>query len=174
MATPKHRVSFSLAEIQHIIKVLANETPLTSESISVVRILQIAELKIISGARTAAFSVLSPSEIAENARVTRERAGKGMVGSLGIGTERESEETAPSSLSTSLIAGEYILDNVTYPTKERYWEACYLIWRHTEDKSDISLNVVEAANEWRYLKDLMSDSEAADFETRSLGGTGGV
>lgn len=54
-----------------------------------------------------------------------------------------------------------------YGTKENHWEACYI--RVQEYGADqCTLEEIKASNEHKYLNGLMSDEEAAHFETNIL------
>lgn len=46
--------------------------------------------------------------------------------------------------------------------KEDYWEACYM--KQQSNPVACNLEEIQAANEWRYLKDMMDDKEKTKFE----------
>lgn len=48
-------------------------------------------------------------------------------------------------------------------TKEQYWKRCYL--KYVEDEYSCTVPEIEAALEHKYLNDLMSPEEEANFET---------
>jgi len=55
--------------------------------------------------------------------------------------------------------------------KEAYWEQCYD--KFSIDPSQCTLQELDAAQEHRYLNDLMTPEEEKRFEQKSSGGTGG-
>jgi hypothetical protein len=111
-------------------------------------VLKVAETKILSGIRVPAFTVAPPAPALSD--------------SLGMASSGESTPTHYSNPALST------LDILRYESKEDYWEACHSLWETTTDKSTLAISVVEAANEYRYLEDLMSEEEATEFETRNV------
>lgn len=52
-------------------------------------------------------------------------------------------------------------------TKEQYWEVCYQ--KYSADSLSCSIGEIEAAQEHRYLNDLMTPDEVARYEAKTLG-----
>ena len=80
-----------------------------------------------------------------------------------IPVERDPKQSIEASLGmlpNNSVA--YTLDDIMYHTKESYWEACYAL--HIKDVTRLSLQEIQAAREYMYLNDLMTDTEMKEFE----------
>tara|TARA_R110000824_G_scaffold302949_1_gene490744 strand:+ start:608 stop:1027 length:420 start_codon:yes stop_codon:yes gene_type:complete len=70
---------------------------------------------------------------------------------------------ASSKFSIESLGGTAQPDSEATESKEDFWEICYNQWLITP--LEMSLAGIEAANEYRYLHDLMTPEEQTAFET---------
>tara|TARA_R110002167_G_scaffold366375_1_gene595551 strand:- start:13720 stop:14166 length:447 start_codon:yes stop_codon:yes gene_type:complete len=130
----KYRPVLTAAQIEHILTLAKLESPISATSFSVIATLSPFLAKIQNNAVTAAYS-------------TTEKSSKFSVSGLG---------------GTSLAQP----DNTTYDSnvsKEAYWEQCYTKYE-IAGPANCTLEELDAVAEYRYLHDLMTPEEQANFE----------
>jgi len=132
----KYRPVLTAAQITHILNLAKLEFPLTDQSISVIATLSPFVAKIENAGINPAYEI-KPAKPS-----TLESLG-------GVGTEEK-----------EAIANTF--NNTTGKTKEEYWQACY--YKYQSDAISCTLDEIRAAQEHKYLNDLMTPEEQLAFE----------
>ena len=139
--TASYRITITGALIAKIVSLAKTESPLTQESIDVLTKLAPFQAKIEAQSIVPAYiSEPKPSVLESLGGLGGLGGSGGLVGSGGISTIPV--ESVP---------------------KEIYWSQCHD--KYLSSPEDCSLAELQGAREYRYLNDLMSPSEVADFES---------
>lgn len=137
--TKKYRPSLTLTQINHITSLCRSESPVSPNSIQLLAYLASYTIKANAGLVSSSHDALSLTA------------------------------KSPSDLLAEL--GGEITDSTSYiPTdlsQPHYWQQCYEKWSATPGQCTEA--EVEAANEHRYLNDMMSPEEVAEFDSKASG-----
>ena len=131
----KFRPVLTLEQIQHTIKLAKLETPISDTSISLIATLTPYIAKIEARSIAAAYT-------------TKERLS--LESKLGFSSEEIAETIGNSEHIAAAI------------NKEEYWKVCYEKW--LDNPVNCTVSEILAANEHRYLNDLMTPEEMVEFE----------
>lgn len=131
----KYRPVLTSFQIIHILELAKKEVPLSSTSISIIGTLAPFQAKIVNSGIVAAYT-----------------------------TSPNSANTPISLASLEATVSNSDNNDIAEANKELYWKQCYdmLI---AEGIGSLSLAEIDAANEYKYINDLMSPEEQADFES---------
>ncbi len=146
-AATKYRPVLTSEQILHILNLAKLEQPsISSASISLISVLAPFQAKIENAGIQAAYttSLKAPSTTSLEAL-----GGTGVAEALG--SELPSCITSSAIVSTEAMIG-----------KEAYWEQCF--HKYSANPTLCSLQEIEAANEYRYINDMMSTEEQEEFE----------
>lgn len=134
---------------------MANKTPKYRPSLSAVQIEHIVDTlqnkSVIDDTDKSCLTVLVP-----------------FLAKIGVGSATPAYVTAAKEPLADFLSGTSTTDTDTGTlTKEQYWEQCY---RLLADKGahHLSIQELEAANEWMYLDGVLTKLEQVEFEAGNL------
>jgi hypothetical protein len=137
--TIKYRPVLTAKDILHILGLAKTEVPLTTASINVIQKLSVFQTKIENSAILPAYSSIRESKAERDTD---------LLNSLGCNLTNSTTMTLDSNL---------------HDTKEQYWKASFI--KYSQDKKACSLDELHAAQEHRYLNDLMTAEEESVHES---------
>lgn len=130
----KYRPSLTDENILHILKLAKTESPISAQSLAVIKVLAPFLAKINAGAITPAYAA------SNNRQSLEEKLGLAPI---------SQEPMAPILTAESM-------------PKEQYWAKCYDKYKASPESC--TLLEIEAAREHMYLNDLMSPEDMVAFE----------
>jgi hypothetical protein len=129
------------------------------------------QAKIAAKAISAAYAIQAPLSAAEKQQQLLDSLGGSNPASTVASTVANTVNTAISTPTLANTATpSYAIEELLveeYASKEDYWAACY--YKLTDDANGIAgctLREIEAANEYRYINDMMSPEEEANWENK--------
>lgn len=137
----KYRPVLTASQILHILTLCKTESPISSESMSVIATLSSFQAKIENAGITPAYIQAAPKPKANSLEAL------GFVGASSV-------ETVDTTLAP------------TYEDKEAYWSHCYA--KYSTNPASCTLQEIHAAKEHMYINDLMSEEEVRVFESDSI------
>ena len=144
---PKYRPVLTANMIEHILKLAKTESPISNASISVIAVLAPFQAKIQNAGIMAAYTEVDKPTLEE---------------SLGFPIGRDLPVPILGAPADDAIACPEDPRTLAGMSKEEYWSWCYA--RFEISPEVCSLDEIQAAQEHRYLNDLMSPEEVTAFE----------